>query len=98
MKYHFLGKTGVQVSCLCMGTMTFGKEADEAASALMYQRCREAGINFFDTADVYSEGLSETLLGQFIQGERQQLILASKAYFQIGKDINQRGLSRRHLR
>lgn len=97
MKYKFLGKTGVQVSSLCMGTMTFGKEADEAASAAIYKRCRDAGINFFDTADVYSDGYSEAILGNLIQGEREKLILASKVYFQIGKEINQRGLSRRHI-
>lgn len=97
MHYKFLGKTGVQVSALCMGTMTFGKEANEAESKNMYKRCREVGINFFDTADVYSDGLTETILGNLIQGERQKLILASKVYFQAGEDINQHGLSRRHI-
>jgi aryl-alcohol dehydrogenase-like predicted oxidoreductase len=97
MKYKFLGKTGVQVSSLCMGTMTFGKEADEAASALLYKRCRDAGINFFDTANMYADGLSETILGKLIRGERENLILASKVYFQMGKDINQHGLSRKHI-
>jgi len=98
MKYKFLGKTGIQVSALCMGTMTFGKEADEAASAAMYKKCREYGINFFDTADLYAEGESEKILGKLIQGERENLILASKVYFQMGKEINQHGLSRLHIK
>lgn len=98
MKYKFLGKTGVQVSSLCMGTMTFGKEADAKVSEQIYKRCREAGINFFDTADMYSEGLSETILGNLIQEERKDLIIASKVYFQAGKGINQHGLSRLHIR
>ncbi|EFB42338.1 hypothetical protein pah_c010o032 [Parachlamydia acanthamoebae str. Hall's coccus] len=77
--------------------MTFGKEADEATSAAIYKRCREAGINFFDTADVYCEGISEQILGKLIQGERENIVLASKVYFQAGKDMNQHGLSRRHI-
>lgn len=97
MEYRFLGKTGVQVSSLCMGTMTFGKEADERECAALYKKCREAGINFFDTANVYQEGLSETILGNLIQGERDSLILASKVYFPMGSERNQQGLSRRHI-
>lgn len=97
MEYKFLGKTGVQVSALSMGTMTFGKEADEATSASIYKRCRDEGINFFDTANMYAEGNSERILGNLIQGERENLIIASKVYFQMGKDINQHGLSRRHI-
>lgn len=97
MKYKFLGKTGVQVSALCMGTMTFGKEANEHTSTEIYKRCREVGINFFDTANLYADGLSEAILGNLIQGERENLILASKVYFQAGSDINQHGLSRRHV-
>lgn len=97
MKYTFLGKTGIQVSSLCMGTMTFGKEADESMSKAIYEKCRDAGINFFDTADMYSEGGAETILGKLIEGERDKLIIASKVYFQIGNDINQHGLSRRHI-
>lgn len=98
MKYRFLGQTGVQVSSLCMGTMTFGKEADEKTCAALYKKCREAGINFFDTANAYQEGLSETILGNLIQGERDALVLASKVYFPMGKERNQQGLSRRHIR
>jgi len=97
MKYNFLGKTGVRVSSLCMGTMTFGHEADEKASRAIYKKCRNAGINFFDTANMYSQGLAESILGSLIEGERENLIIASKVYFPMGADLNQRGLSRRHI-
>ncbi|MBE0687757.1 MAG: aldo/keto reductase, partial [Anaerolineaceae bacterium] len=65
MKYKYLGRTGVQVSELCFGTMSFGGDADEETSEQMYRRCREAGINFFDCANVYAGGRSEELLGKF---------------------------------
>ena len=62
MDYRVLGKTGVKVSQLCFGTMSFGGDADAATSAAMYARCREAGINFFDCADVYQAGQAESML------------------------------------
>ncbi|MBV9128320.1 MAG: aldo/keto reductase [Verrucomicrobia bacterium] len=98
MKFKTLGRTGVQVSMLCLGTMTFGKEADEAASAQIYRRCREAGIQFIDTANVYVGGRSEEILGQLIEGERDELIIASKFFGKVGPGVNDRGCSRRHLR
>ncbi len=98
MRMVTMGRTGVRVSALCFGTMSFGSSADEAASALMYQRCRDAGINHFDTADMYAQGACETILGRLIKGHRHELILASKVYFPMGEDPNARGLSRRHLR
>ena len=64
MEYRTLGRTGVQVSRLCFGTMSFGGDADEATSAAMFRRCRDAGINFFDCADVYQAGRSEEILGR----------------------------------
>jgi aryl-alcohol dehydrogenase-like predicted oxidoreductase len=97
MKYRTLGQTGVQVSCLCMGTMLFGSEASEEASAKMFYRCREAGVNFFDTADAYNQGRSEEILGRLIGKHRDEIILASKVFFPTGKDINASGLSRRHI-
>ena len=63
MEYRFLGNTGVKVSALCFGTMSFGGDADEETSAAMFHRCREAGINFFDCANVYPGGRSEEILG-----------------------------------
>lgn len=97
MKYKYLGKTGVQVSSLSFGTMTFGGEADEKTSGELYRVCREAGINLFDCANVYNNGKSEEILGRLVQHEREQIILTSKVYFPMGNDINSRGLSRRHI-
>ncbi len=97
MDHVFLADTGVKVSRLCYGTMSFGGDADEAASALLYERCREAGINFFDTANVYSRGASEEILGRLIKPERDGVVVATKAYFPMSEDPNDRGASRRHL-
>jgi len=97
MNYVPLGRTGVQVSQLCFGTMSFGAEADEKMSAKMFHRCREAGINFFDCADVYSKGKAETILGGLIADCRDKIVLTSKVYGVMGDDINARGLSRRHI-
>ena len=101
MNYRLLGDTGVEVSGICYGTMSFGGDADRKTSAAMYKRCRDAGINFFDCADVYpgggSTGVSEQILGELMQGERDQLVLVSKVYGKVGPDRNDRGLSRRHI-
>jgi len=97
MEYRTLGKTGVKVSHLCLGTMSFGGDADEETSAAMFHRCREAGVNFFDTANVYADGRSEEILGTLIAGCRDEGILTSKVGFPIGEDVNARGLSRRHI-
>lgn len=96
MDYRTLGNTGVQVSALCYGTMSFGGEADEATSEQLYRRCREAGINFFDCANVYAGGESETILGKLAKGERDELVLTSKVGFGKG-DFNARGLSRKAI-
>jgi aryl-alcohol dehydrogenase-like predicted oxidoreductase len=97
MEYRALGRTGVQVSRLCFGTMSFGGDADEAMSRSMFLRCREAGINFFDCADVYAGGKSETLLGKFMAGSRDELVIASKAHFGTGPAPTSRGSNRYHL-
>lgn len=97
MELRLLGRTGIRVSTLCFGTMSFGDVADEAASRAMYRRCREVGINFFDCANVYSAGRAEEILGRLIAGERDRLVLASKVGFPVGSDVNERGLSRRHV-
>jgi len=72
MEYRILGRTGIKVSSLCFGTMTFGREADEATSIKMFHRCRDAGINFFDTADRYVKGTSEKILGKCITEYREK--------------------------
>lgn len=97
MEYRVLGRTGVRVSRLCFGTMSFGGDADEASSAAMYRACREAGINFFDTADQYSKGRSEEILGELARGHRDELVIATKCFNPSGSDINARGGSRRHI-
>ena len=97
MEYRALGRTGLQVSRLCFGTMSFGGDADEATSRSMFLRCREAGINFFDCADVYAGGKSETLLGKFMAGSRDDLVIATKAHFGTGPAPTSRGSNRYHL-
>ncbi|PWK15022.1 aldo/keto reductase [Tumebacillus permanentifrigoris] len=97
MEYRTVGKTGIQVSNLCFGTMSFGGNADVETSKAMFKRCREAGITFFDTANVYSFGRSEEILGECIADCRDEIVLASKVYYPTGADINARGLSRRHI-
>jgi aryl-alcohol dehydrogenase-like predicted oxidoreductase len=77
--------------------MTFGKEADRPTSAAIYRRCREAGINFFDCANVYSSGEAERILGDLITGERPQLIITTKVGGSMGSGPNREGLSRRHI-
>ena len=97
MEYRFLGKTGIKVSKLCFGTMSFGADADEATSAALFNRCRDAGINFFDCANTYAGGRSEEILGKLAAGCRDELILTSKVYFPKGAGENASGASRRNI-
>ena len=97
MKYVSFGKTGIRVSPLCMGTMTFGKEADEQTAIRLMNRAVEAGINFFDTANVYNEGVTEEIVGRWLGPRREEIILASKAHFPTGEGPNERGSSRRNI-
>jgi len=97
MEYKKLGGTGLQVSPLCFGTMSFGGDANEEQSERMYGACRTAGINFFDCADVYSHGKAETILGRLMRSERDELVITSKCFGSMGDDINARGASRRHI-
>ncbi len=97
MNYRYLGNTGIQVSSLCMGTMTFGREADKGESRAMFNQCRDAGVNFFDCANVYSRGVAETILGELIADCRNELIVTSKFGVSMGSHPNDGGGSRRHL-
>jgi aryl-alcohol dehydrogenase-like predicted oxidoreductase len=97
MKTKPLGRTGVQVSELCFGTMSFGGDADEAMSGQMYKACRDAGINFYDCADQYNKGKSEEILGRLMKGHREDLVITTKCYNPVTEDINDRGTSRRHV-
>lgn len=94
---RYLGRTGVKVSPLCFGTMSFGDTADEETSAAMFYRCRDAGINLFDCANVYADGRSEEILGDLIADCRDEIVLTSKVYFPTGDGPNQRGASRYHI-
>ena len=96
MEYRTLGRTGIQVSKLCFGTMPFGT-TDHEMSAAMFNRCRELGINFFDSANVYTAGRAEEGLGKLMAGCRDELVITSKVRFAVGEDVNDQGLSRRHI-
>ena len=97
MEYRILGGTGVKVSRLCFGVMSFGGDADEATSGAMFKRCREVGINFFDCANAYAGGRSEEILGRLIATERNDLVITTKVASPMGRGVNDRGLSRRHI-
>jgi len=97
MEHRYLGRTGLAVSQLCLGTMPFGGDADEATSAAIFARARDAGINLFDCADVYAKGASEQILGRLVADCRNEIVLVSKAYFPTGDGPNDRGTSRYHL-
>lgn len=97
MDYRPLGRSGLRVSPLCLGTMMFGGPADEATSARIVARAREAGLNFIDTADMYTDGRSEEITGRAIRAERSWWILATKVANPTGPGPNERGLSRRRV-
>ncbi len=107
MDYVNLGSTGLKVSRLCLGTMTYGSKRwrewalEEQESRPFIQRALELGINFFDTADMYSDGASEEILGRALRDlgpSRDKLVIATKVFNPMGDDPNQRGLSRKHIR
>src|SRR5579883_2686486 len=106
MEYVRLGRTGLKVSPLCLGTMTYGSKRwrewvlEEQESRPFFRRAIEAGINFFDTADVYSLGVSEEITGRALKEfgpSRDRLVVATKVHGAMGDDPNQRGLSRKHI-
>jgi 1-deoxyxylulose-5-phosphate synthase len=105
MDYVRLGNTGLKVSRICLGTMTYGTPEwrpwilDEAASRPFFVRALEHGINFFDTADMYSRGVSEEVVGRALHelAGRDQVVIATKAFYPLRDGPNQRGLSRKHL-
>jgi aryl-alcohol dehydrogenase-like predicted oxidoreductase len=97
MQHAFVGGTGLKVSRLAFGTMTLGGDADLDTSRALFHRCLDAGIDLFDTADVYNGGRSEQILGDLSQGLRDRLVFATKAYFPTGGGPNDRGSSKRHL-
>jgi 1-deoxyxylulose-5-phosphate synthase len=106
MDYVNLGATGLKVSRICLGTMTYGSSKwrewvlDEEASRPLIRQALKAGINFFDTADMYSLGASEEVLGRALKDfgpRRDKVVIATKVFYPVGDDPNQRGLSRKHI-
>jgi aryl-alcohol dehydrogenase-like predicted oxidoreductase len=99
MQFRPLGRTGVQVSPLCLGAMMFGPwgNDDRADSIRIVHRALDAGINFIDTADVYSNGVSEESVGKALRGRRNDVVLATKFFMPMGEDPNSRGGSRRWI-
>ncbi|GAB3614098.1 aldo/keto reductase [Humibacter ginsengisoli] len=100
MQYRTLGRSGTAVTDLALGTMTFGHEASEEASHAILDAYVEAGGNFIDTADVYTHGVSEEIVGRWLAAhptEAEQLVIATKGRFPMGEGANDLGLSRRHL-
>jgi len=107
MDYVNLGSTGLKVSRLCLGTMTYGSKKwrewvlEEQESRPFLRRALELGVNFFDTADMYSQGVSEEILGRALKDfgpARDRVVIATKVFNAMGDDPNQRGLSRKHIR
>jgi aryl-alcohol dehydrogenase-like predicted oxidoreductase len=95
---RFMGKTGLQVSELCLGAMTFGRESSEETSRQILDHFIEAGGNFIDTADVYAEGRSEEIIGRWLPGKpRNQFVIATKVRFRKGPGANDIGLGRKHI-
>lgn len=97
MEYRQLGRSGVKVSEVCLGTMTFGKETDEAESKRMVDLAFDAGINFFDTANSYTDTRSEVFTGKALKGRRHEAVVATKFYNPMGKGPNDSGMSRYHI-
>ncbi len=98
MEYANLGSCGLKVSPLCLGTMMFGGEATDEQSLEMMHTALDAGINFFDTADWYNQGGSEEAIGKFLQGRRDELVIATKVTLPTGDGPNRSGASRKHMR
>jgi aryl-alcohol dehydrogenase-like predicted oxidoreductase len=105
MEYVHLGRSGLKVSRLCLGTMNFGPETDEVESHAIMDQALEEGINFFDTANTYGwklgEGITEQIIGRWLDqggGRRDQIVLATKVYGRMGESPNQRGLSAYQIR
>jgi aryl-alcohol dehydrogenase-like predicted oxidoreductase len=97
MQYRQLGRTGIRVSPVCLGTMMFGSQTTEADSIRIIHRALDGGVNFIDTADVYNAGESERIVGKALAGRRDQVIVATKGRQKTGEGPNDIGASRRHL-
>jgi 1-deoxyxylulose-5-phosphate synthase len=104
MKLRRMGNTGLKVSEICLGTMTFGAQCDEPTSCAILARAADGGVSFIDTADVYpvppeiqTAGRTEEIVGRWLKGQREQFVLATKCRARVGTGANQEGLSRKHI-
>lgn len=105
MRMRLLGRTGLKVSAVCLGTWTFGSVlgcgdvsgSDEKESLTILNAYLSQGGNFIDTADEYAAGRSEEILGKGLKGSRDEVVLATKVFFPVGKSANRKGLSRKHI-
>lgn len=97
MRFKKLGRTGLKVSEICLGTMTYGDQVGEAEAIKIIKKGLDAGVNFFDTADAYVEGRSEEIVGKALKGVRESVVLATKVANRMGPDPNDIGLSRKHI-
>jgi len=97
MRYKKLGRAGLKVSEICLGTMTFGDQVGETEAINIMRSATAAGVNFFDTADMYVGGKSEQIVGKALKGERDSVVLASKVGNRMGPGANDIGLSRKHI-
>ena len=104
MKTVRMGRTGLKVSEVCLGTMTFGYQCDERTSFAIMSKAAEQGVSFIDTADVYpvppsveTAGRTEEIVGRWLKGQRDRFVLATKCRMKVGPDANDEGLSRRHI-
>ena len=97
MDYRRMGQSGLKVSEICLGTMTFGNGADKAEAGRMLSLAFEAGVNFIDTANSYNNGAAETMLGELLAGRRQDTVIATKVFNPMGPGPNQSGMSRLHI-
>ena len=101
MEYTYLGRIGLRVSRLCLGTVNFGRHVSEEDSLPVLSHALQAGINFFDTANIYNEGLTETIVGNWLaedKSRRDQIVLATKLYGSTGEGPNDGRLSAYHIR
>src|SRR5436189_3944701 len=104
MKTRRLGRTGLKVSEVCLGTMTFGHQCDERTSFAILDKAAEHGVTFLDTADVYpvppspeTAGRTEEIVGKWLEGRREQFVVATKCRMRVGHGPNDEGLSRKHI-
>jgi aryl-alcohol dehydrogenase-like predicted oxidoreductase len=104
MKHNCLGRTGLKVTEICLGTMTFGHQCDEATSFAILDKAAEAGVDFIDTADAYpapptpeTAGRTEEIIGRWLEKKRDRFVLATKCRIRVGTGANDEGLSRRHI-